>query len=206
MSRFHPSPLTGEPQYSSFLQPAIQCTISTVFPYQWSNTDFSLLGKFWDCTGVWKCQLSEHHWPHVVKKDTTLSSRYFSFCERFLTKLPGYCDMGQRANDWRYHWCWPGKFLQEASNRPRAVYMPYWCFGNRRCWQYEQVYSTHKLKVLHNSWIPQTEQHVPKGQKLAVLSGVCYLLLDVTSSNPLLHPLSPPPIPLYVVQVQRFGC
>ena len=55
------------------------------------------------------------------------------------------------------------------------------------------------------SYIPQTEQHEPEGRMLFCLGNVTYLL-DVTPSNPLPHPLSPPPIQLCVIQVQRFGC
>ena len=58
---------------------------------------------------------------------------------------------------------------------------------------------------LNNSYIPQTEQHEPEGRMLFCLGNVTNLL-DGTPSNPLPHPLSPPPLPLRVIQVQRFGC
>ena len=51
------------------------------------------------------------------------------------------------------------------------------------------------LNWVYNSYIPQMEQHEPKGQMLFHLGNVTYLL-DVAPSNPLPHPLSPPPIPL----------
>ena len=43
-----------------------------------------------------------------------------------------------------------------------------------------------------------TEEHVPEGQMPFHLRSVTYLL-NVTPSNPLPHPLSPPPIPLHFV-------
>ena len=46
-------------------------------------------------------------------------------------------------------------------------------------------------------YTPQMEQHEPEGQMLFHLGNVTYLL-DVTPSNPLPHPLQPPPIPLCV--------
>ena len=50
----------------------------------------------------------------------------------------------------------------------------------------------------HNSYIPQTEQHEPEGRMLFCLGNVTNLL-DVTPSNPMPHPLSPPLILLYVI-------
>ena len=47
----------------------------------------------------------------------------------------------------------------------------------------------------NSSYIPQTEQHEPEVFRLG---NVTYLL-DVTPSNPLPHPLSPPPILLCVI-------
>ena len=49
------------------------------------------------------------------------------------------------------------------------------------------------------SYIPKTEQHEPKEQILFHLENGIYLL-DVTPSNPLPHPLSPPSIPLCVIK------
>ena len=48
------------------------------------------------------------------------------------------------------------------------------------------------------SYLPQTEQHEPERQNVFRLGNVTYLL-DVTPSNPLPHPLSPP---FSVFQVQ----
>ena len=57
------------------------------------------------------------------------------------------------------------------------------------------------------SYIRQTEQHTPEVRSAnAVLSGNVTYLLDVTPNNLLPHLLSPPPIPLGIIQVQRFGC
>ena len=55
------------------------------------------------------------------------------------------------------------------------------------------------MAVVHKSYIPQ---HKPEGRMLFYLGNVTYLL-DVTPSNPLPHPLSLPPIPLCVIQVQQ---
>ena len=57
----------------------------------------------------------------------------------------------------------------------------------------------------HNSYIPQIEQYDPERRMLFCLGNVTYLL-DVTPSNPLPQTLSLPPIPLRVIQLQRFGC
>ena len=46
---------------------------------------------------------------------------------------------------------------------------------------------------VNSSYIPQTEQHEPEGRMLFHLGNVTDLL-DVTPSNPIPHPLSPPPI------------
>ena len=50
---------------------------------------------------------------------------------------------------------------------------------------------------IHNSYIPQTEQHEPEGGMFCL--GIVTHLLDVTPSNPLPHPLTPPPIQLRVI-------
>ena len=51
------------------------------------------------------------------------------------------------------------------------------------------VYEDESMCTCHS------KQHEPEGQILFCLGGVTYLL-DVAPSNPLPHPLSPPPIPL----------
>ena len=53
-------------------------------------------------------------------------------------------------------------------------------------------------QLANNSYILQTE---PKLRVNAVPSGECNLLLDVTPSNPLPHPLSPLDILLCVIQM-----
>ena len=50
----------------------------------------------------------------------------------------------------------------------------------------------------YNSYIPQMEQHEPEGRMLFCLGNVTNLL-DVTPSNPMPHPLSPPPVLLCVI-------
>ena len=50
----------------------------------------------------------------------------------------------------------------------------------------------------HNSYIPQMEQHEPEERMLFHLGNVTDLL-DVTPSNSISHPLSPPPILLHVI-------
>ena len=57
---------------------------------------------------------------------------------------------------------------------------------------------THTHTHTHNSYIPQTEQHEPEGRMLFCLGNVTNLL-DVTPSNQISHPLSPPAIPLCVI-------
>ena len=59
----------------------------------------------------------------------------------------------------------------------------------------EEVWYSHAS----NSYIPQMEQGELEEQMLFHLENVTYLL-DVTPSNPLSHPSSPPPIPLCVIQ------
>ena len=56
----------------------------------------------------------------------------------------------------------------------------------------------YECMYVYSSYIPQTEQHEPKGQMLFSLGNVTYLL-DVTPSNSLPHPLPPPPILLHVI-------
>jgi len=51
------------------------------------------------------------------------------------------------------------------------------------CWRHSTIL---------NSYISQREQHEPEGRMLICLENVTYLL-DVAPSNPLPHPLSPPP-------------
>ena len=53
-----------------------------------------------------------------------------------------------------------------------------------------------KVVTANNSYIPQTEQHEPEGSVTD--------LLDVTLSNPLPHPLSPPPFPLLIITVTQY--
>ena len=55
------------------------------------------------------------------------------------------------------------------------------------------------ILVLYNSYIPQTEQHEPKGWILFCLGNVTNLL-DVTPRNPMPHPLPSPPILLHVIK------
>ena len=53
--------------------------------------------------------------------------------------------------------------------------------------------------------ILQTEQNKLKVRMVRMVGSVTYLL-DVTTSNPLPHPLLPSPIPLCLTQVWRFAC
>ena len=46
----------------------------------------------------------------------------------------------------------------------------------------------------------QMEQHEPEGNLNVSCLGNVTHLLDVTPSNSLTHPLSPPPIPLHCIQ------
>ena len=52
---------------------------------------------------------------------------------------------------------------------------------------------------INSSYIPQMEQHGPEGRMLFGPGNVTYLL-DVTPSNQLTHPISPPPILLRVIK------
>jgi len=57
-----------------------------------------------------------------------------------------------------------------------------------RCWVTRWGATINISAVINNSYIPQREQHEPN-------------LLDVTPSNLMPHPLSPPPIPLCVIDL-----
>ena len=71
--------------------------------------------------------------------------------------------------------------------------------GSSPCMTFTHTQShTHSHTHTHNSYIPQTEQHEPEGRMLLCLGNVTNLL-DVTPSNQMPHPLSPPPIPLCVI-------
>ena len=74
--------------------------------------------------------------------------------------------------------------------------LPPFSMGN--CWGRLSNTHTHTHTHTHNSYIPQTEQHEPEGWLLFRLGNVTNLL-DVTPSNPMQHPLSPPPVLLRVI-------
>ena len=54
---------------------------------------------------------------------------------------------------------------------------------------------------INNTYIPQTKQHDPKWQMLFHLGNVTNLL-DVTLTNPLPHPLSPPPFHFVLLKLK----
>ena len=86
--------------------------------------------------------------------------------------------------------------LPEGRNSCLPTSMVEWC------WMAEsyqvRIPSLNVKSAANNSYIPQTEQHEHKRRMLFQLGNVTYLL-DVTPSNPLPRPLSPPPIPLHVI-------
>ena len=63
---------------------------------------------------------------------------------------------------------------------------------------YKKLTRPMRFQTANNSYIPQTEQHEPEGRMLFCLGNLTNLL-DVTPSNQMSHPLSPPPIPLCVI-------
>lgn len=86
----------------------------------------------------------------------------------------------------------------------------------------KNLFSNHDKNYLgtqyHKCYMPQMEQHEHNQRANSVPSGECCWLLPLAThshihyhlhsfpSNPQPHPLSPPPIPLYAIQVWKCGC